>query len=88
MLLSSATWVDAEIITFEADAEIMIVRGRQTLDFAIYEVLGSRDGEIRCIALNNSGDPMAVTTGYVEMGAVMFHELDVADVDRVACRYQ
>jgi hypothetical protein len=78
----------ADEIVFKSDSEIMIVRGRQTMDFAIYEVLGPRNGEIQCVALDAHSKPIAVSGGYVEHGAVMFLELNIKDVHQVVCKYQ
>ena len=82
------TAIRAEQIIFTADSEILIVRGRQHSSIAIYEVLGSEDGEIRCVAVGASGEPLAVAVSFVEVGAVMFLDLQVKDVSKVVCKYQ
>ncbi len=74
-------------VTFKSDSDIVIVRGRQSLGFAIYEVLGSRDGQIQCVAVDSQGKPLAVTNGYTEHSAIMFQELDFQLITNVTCRY-
>ena len=75
-------------VTFESDDDILVVRGVQQMGFAVYEILGSSDGAIRCVAMDEGGKPLAVATGFVEIGAIMFPDLDVKEVGRVACKYQ
>ena len=77
----------AETITFESDEEILIVRGRQTLDDARFELLGPRAGEILCVALNIDDKPLAVETAYPDSGFVRFNEIDINTISRVVCRY-
>jgi len=77
----------AETITFEADGEILVVRKTQRSDQTLVELIGQRDGSILCIAMDSDGTPLATTNGFAEMGRISFRDLDVATVDRVACRY-
>ena len=77
----------AETITFEADSEIMIVRGLQSGDDAKYEILGTSDGNILCVALDGDGQAVAVDKSYAELGFVRFNEIDITAIDKVICRY-
>lgn len=86
-LIAFPALAGAETITFEADSEILVVRKTQRLDQTLVELIGQRDGSILCIALDSDGNPIATTNGFAEMGRVSFSGLDVATVDRVACRY-
>ena len=87
-LLGLPAIAGAETITFAADSEIMVVRGYEPMPgFATFEVLGSDDGSILCVAMDAEGKPLATTTGFVELGSVMFMEMSVSDIDRVSCRY-
>jgi hypothetical protein len=77
----------AEVIEFRSDEDIMIVRGRQVSDAAVFELLGSQDGQILCVAMDEGGQPLATSTSYLDMGSVIFRELEAQSVARVACRY-
>ncbi|MCX7288664.1 MAG: hypothetical protein NTW20_14220 [Rhodobacterales bacterium] len=77
----------AEQLVFKADDEILVVRGRQTMDYAIFEILGPRDGGIQCVAVGADGNLIAVTNGYAEVSAIMFQKINVTDIAKVSCRY-
>jgi hypothetical protein len=79
--------VAAEVIEFRSDEDILIVRGRQSLDTAVLELLGSQDASILCVAMDDAGQPLATSTSFADMGSVMFRGLDVQSVARVVCRY-
>jgi len=80
--------LSAETITFESDEEIMIVRGVQMLSHANFELLGNKDGQIQCVAIDANGKPLAVSTGYAEIGSIMFTDMQTSDIAKVACRYR
>ena len=87
-LIAFPTFVGAETITFEADSEILVVRGFYNfLDVVQFDILGSRDGTVLCVAMKQSGEPIATALGRAEVGYVMFMELELEEIDRVACRY-
>lgn len=76
----------AETLTFEADDEVIIVRGRDMYGTAAFEFI-ARAGELyQCIALDEGGEPIAVTTAIAEMGTILFEDLDYRLVDTVKCR--
>ena len=80
--------LSAETITFESDEEIMVVRGVQMLSHANFELLGNKDGQIQCVAIDANGKPLAVSTGYAEIGSIMFTDMQTSDIAKVACRYR
>lgn len=85
-LLSTA--VMAETIVFEADTDILVIRGFETaMGWVQYDILGSRDGTVLCVAIDSDGKPLATSTGFVEAGYVAFVEIKLAEIDKVACRY-
>ena len=87
-LIAFPALAGAETITFEADSEILVVRGFEPMPgFVTFEIIGSNDGSVLCIATDTDGKPIATTTGYAELGSVMFTQMSIAEIDRVACRY-
>lgn len=50
--------LSAETITFENDEQIMIVRGVQMLSHANFELLGNKDVQIQCVAMDANGKPL------------------------------
>lgn len=87
-ILALPALASAETITFEADTEIMVVRGYEAMPgFASFDIIGSKDGSILCVAMNAEGKPVATATGYAELGTIMFTQMSVDDIDQVACRY-
>jgi len=77
----------AETITFEADSEILVLRGAESGGQVRFDILGSQDGLVLCVAIDDAGEPIATTTGYAELGNVSFRGLRLEEIDRVACRY-
>lgn len=80
--------LSAEAITFESDERIMIIRGVQLLSHANYELLGNKDSQIQCVAMDANGKPLAVSTGYAEIGSITFTDMQTDDIAKVACRYR
>jgi len=81
--------VSAQPITFDSDAEILVIRAIQvTPTLVSVELIGPRDGGILCVAIDSDGQPIATTTGRAERGSVYFEQLDAAEIDHVACRYR
>ena len=78
----------AETITFESDSEILVVRGFEPFPGMVqFDVIGSKDGTILCVAMDAEGKPLATATGFAEIGSVPFMQVELAAIDRVACRY-
>ena len=78
----------AETITFEADSEILVVRGFEPFPGMVqFDVVGSKDGTILCVAMDAEGKPLATSTGFAELGSVPFMQVELAAIDRVVCRY-
>ena len=86
LAVASVSAVLAETVTFESDDSILIVRGRDMYGSAVFELVANGDAPIQWIALDMSGKPLAVATTIPAMGQVIFPDLDVESVDRVACR--
>ncbi|HKK29711.1 MAG TPA: hypothetical protein VKA18_04875 [Alphaproteobacteria bacterium] len=87
-LMSVPAFATAETITFEADSEIMVVRGFDSpLGVVQFDILGSKDGTVLCVAMDEAGKPIATTVGFAEVGYVAFMGLRREEIDRVACRY-
>ena len=88
-LMTLPVFASAETITFEADSEILIVRGfepRFGLDVQ-FDIIGSRDGTILCLAMDDTGTPLATTVGLAEHGSIFFDQVELDKIDRVVCRY-
>jgi hypothetical protein len=82
------TLANAETVTFQADGEILVVRGFDSpLGVVQFDILGSKDGTVLCVAMNEAGQPIATTTGFAEIGYVAFMALKFEEIDRVVCRY-
>ncbi len=78
----------AQPITFESDAEILVVRVHELMPgMAVADIIGPRNGTVLCIAMDSEGKPIATTTAFVEVGNAMFANLAASDVATVACRY-
>ena len=87
-LAALPAFATAEIITFEADSELLVVRRLEGMPgSASFDVLGSEDGMILCVAMDAEGKPLATATCFVKLGGVVFEEISVSDIDRVSCRY-
>lgn len=87
-LMVSPVLANAENITFEADSEILIVRGfTSPLGFVQFDILGSKDGTVLCVAMDDADSPIATTSGFAETGYVAFLEIEREDISRVVCRY-
>jgi hypothetical protein len=87
-LIAFPAFAGAETITFEADSEILVVRGfASPLGVVQFDILGSKDGTVLCVAMNDAGEPIATTTGFAQIGHVAFMGLELEEIDRVACRY-
>jgi hypothetical protein len=81
-------FVGAETITFEADSEILVLRGFDSpLGVVQFDILGSRDGTVLCVAIDGQGNPLATTVGFTQMGHVSFMGIELEAIERVACRY-
>jgi hypothetical protein len=85
---SAAAAAHAETIAFESDQDILVIRGRQSTNTAIFELVGTSDGQIRCLALDAEDQPVASAISWAEHGDVRFRDLDVGEVERVVCQYQ
>lgn len=77
----------ADVISFDADSEIMTVRITQVSNITRVELLASEDGSILCVAMDSDGEPLATASSFAEMGVVSFHDLDADTVASVACRF-
>lgn len=78
----------AETITFEADDDILVIRGFTTaIGWVQFDIVGSKDATVLCIAMDAEGKPLATTVGYAQVGYVAFVEIELDSIDRVACRY-
>lgn len=87
-LLAFPAFAGAETITFEADSEILVIRGFETFPGMVqFDVIGSKDGTILCVAMDAAGKPLATATGFAELGSVPFLKVELTAIDRVVCRY-
>lgn len=87
-LIALPALVGAETITFEADDEILVVRGFEPIPgMAQFDILGSDDGTILCVAMDVAGKPIATATGFAQIGSITFMDLGLDTIERVACRY-
>lgn len=84
--LLSALPARAETVSFEADAGILVVRGRQSGSTAVFEFLADGKSRVQCVALGRDGRPLAVGSTYANTGTAMFSDLDVREIDKVLCR--
>ena len=76
----------AETSTFEADGEVVVVRGVHMFGSASFGFIGEPGAMHRCIALNASSEPIAVADAVADAGQILFQDLPVSSVDRVECR--
>lgn len=78
----------AETITFEADSEILVVRGFEPISGMVqFDILGSKDGTVLCVAMDAGRKPMATATGFAQIGSITFTNVELDAIDHVACRY-
>ena len=77
---------NAEILTFETDETVLIVRGQDMFGTAVFEFIGDLDTMYQCVALDSSGSPIAVTLASASVGKILYTNLDVTTVDAIKCR--
>lgn len=87
-LMALPAFASAETITFEADSEILVVRGFEPYPGLVqFDILGSKDGTILCVAMDAEEKPVATSIGYAEIGSISFTQIELDAIDSVACRY-
>lgn len=87
-LAASAAHGEEQAITFYAESDIRFVRAwDHVLDYAVAEFVSPRDGVVRCVAMDKSGDPVAVGLAYAQYNAIKFEGLAAQMIDTMACQY-
>ncbi|MHA6326711.1 hypothetical protein [Roseivivax sp. CAU 1753] len=86
IILALASPLMAETLTFESDAQVIIVRGKDNSIGAAFEFIGAPGAYSQCIALDGSDRPVATTTAMSDMGEMLFDAITAAEIASVKCR--
>ncbi len=87
-LLGSATGVDAETITFEANEGVRFIRCTDVYGDAVCETIFPAEEASRrhlCVALDAGGEPLASDVGVLD-SLLIYRDLDAQAVADVVCR--
>ncbi|MBJ6372982.1 hypothetical protein [Sedimentitalea arenosa] len=85
LLLGFASAAGSQVIEFQADGDVVIVRTVEMFGSAKTEFIGQPGQYYQCVAFDQDDKPLGVTTATTELGAI-FQDLPAADVAKVVCR--
>ncbi len=84
--LATAGTTGAQTLQFEADEGVVIVRSYDQYGTAIVEFIGEPGAHYQCIALNETGKPIATAVALADMGQIMIEGIDATEISAVKCR--
>lgn len=88
VLFASSAFAEQKAVTFYADTEIKYVRAwNDYWDSAVVEFIAPRVGIVRCVAMDDDGEALAVGLARAEYNAIEFENLPADMIHDVTCQY-